>query len=66
MRTFSAIIMALVFMMGCTQIMEDEETSENAYQGSDGCIYCHTSESRLKALAPEEEEGGGEGGGAVG
>ncbi|MBD3223355.1 MAG: hypothetical protein GF313_01390 [Caldithrix sp.] len=64
MKKIFSILFIFALVMSCTQFLEEEETVTNAYEGDDGCIYCHTNEDRLKALAKEEE--GGEGGGAVG
>lgn len=52
-----------LFIWSCTQLLEDDEAGKNTFASDDGCVYCHTNEARLKALAPPEENGGGAGGG---
>jgi len=52
-----------IFIISCTQFLEQDTISKNTYTGNDGCIYCHTNKERLKVLAPDEGDGGGGGGG---
>ena len=56
------IILPLMFVIGCTQFLEETESS-HAYDGTDGCIYCHTNKARLQVLAQEDETGDDGGGG---
>lgn len=55
-------ILVLLGFIACTQFVENEK-GKNSYSGTDGCVYCHTNEARLKVLAPEEESGESAGGG---
>ena len=55
------VALPLLFVVACTQFLEETETSQ-AYDGTDGCIYCHTNKARLQVLAQEEEGGSADGG----
>ena len=55
-------ILVLFSFIACTQLVEDNE-GKNTYTGDDGCVYCHTDQTRLKALAVEEESDHSGGGG---
>jgi len=60
-QLFTKVILPLLLFAACTQFLEETEPS-HAYDGTDGCIYCHTNKARLQVLA-QEEEGGDTGGG---
>jgi len=63
MNNFKYLNLVLVLgFFACTQFLEDND-GKNTYTGDDGCVYCHTNDVRLKALAPVEDDGGGAGGG---
>mgnify|MGYP005835007101 FL=1 len=57
------VFMVLIGAFACTQLLDENNLAESTYTGNDGCIYCHTSEARLKVLAQAEEEDHGGGGG---
>ena len=58
---FFKVILPLLIFTACSQFLEETEPA-HAYSGTDGCVYCHTNDTRLKVLA-EEETGGDTGGG---
>lgn len=58
-----ASFLLLFGFIACTQFLESDDSGKNVYSGDDGCVYCHTNESRLKVLAPAEAGGEGAGGG---
>ena len=60
-QLFTKVILPLMLFAACTQFLEEAEPS-HAYDGTDGCIYCHTNKARLQVLA-QEEAGGDTGGG---
>ncbi|HQU72012.1 MAG TPA: hypothetical protein PKV71_00200 [Calditrichia bacterium] len=62
MRKTILLLGSLAVLFSCTQLIEEDALTDNAYQGDDGCVYCHTNSERLKALAKAEEAGGGDGG----
>ena len=55
-------IAVCAFIIGCTQFLEEDNSAESTYSGDDGCVYCHTNQERLTALAEEEETGDAGGG----
>jgi len=55
-------ILPFFLLLACTQFLEEIQPT-HAYNGSDGCVYCHTNDARLKVLAHEEEKGDTGGGG---
>jgi hypothetical protein len=61
-QLFSKLILPLFLFAACTQFLEETEPSQ-AYDGTDGCIYCHTNKARLQVLAQEEDDGHAGGGG---
>jgi len=61
-KLLSALFLTL-FLISCTQLLDERQTSQNSYTGKDGCVYCHTNPARLKVLAPPQEGSGGAGGG---
>ena len=61
-RLFFKVILPFLLFAACTQFLEETEPS-HAYEGTDGCVYCHTNDARLKVLAHEEESGDTGGGG---
>ncbi len=60
-QLFFKVILPLLIFAACTQFLEETEPS-HAYDGTDGCIYCHTNKARLQVLAEEEDTGGAGGG----
>jgi hypothetical protein len=61
-QLFTKVILPLLLFAACTQFIEEAEPS-HAYDGTDGCIYCHTNKARLQVLAQEEEDDHAGGGG---
>jgi len=61
-QLFTKVILPLILFAACTQFLEETESS-HAYDGTDGCVYCHTNDSRLKVLALEEDDSHSGGGG---
>ena len=61
-KLFTRIILPTFFIAACTQFLEETESS-HAVAGTDGCVYCHTNDERLKVLAEEEDDGHAGGGG---
>lgn len=60
-QLFIKVFLPLIFITACTQLFEEASPS-SAYDGTDGCIYCHTNKARLKVLAQAETTTGGGGG----
>lgn len=56
-------ILLIFGLAACTQFLESDNSGKNVYSGEDGCVYCHTNESRLKVLAPAVNTGESAGGG---
>jgi len=56
------IFAVVLFIIGCTQFLNEDNIAETKYTGEDGCVYCHTNKDRLAALAVAEETSGAGGG----
>ena len=61
-KKITLVISLLLFIIGCTQFLEEDNIAETKYTGDDGCVYCHTNKDRLAALAVAEETSSAGGG----
>lgn len=62
LKKFMSALTVFVFIIGCTQFLDEDNVAETNYTGNDGCVDCHTNKDRLAVLAVAEETSNAGGG----